>query len=232
MNKALLTYALNKDGNLVHVDSVKNGLECCCTCPGCNTPVIAKNEGEIREHHFAHANNEECVTGYQTMIHLLAKAIILEKRIIPGFGQNGKLIIASKIRSEVRLENLNIIPDVLAIAPVQLVYGAIGTITKDIPFIIEIRVTHKVDDEKANIIIKAGIPAVEIDLSKSTATTAEELLKDILNPENWKYINKDVGQQFAPRITLPSLPIRRAYGINPRPPIRRTPYKRFYRKKR
>ena len=115
-----------------------------------------------------------------------------------------------------RLDDLNIIPDVLAIAPVPLNINYIGlnigTATKEIPFIIEIYVTHKVDEEKAKIIKDSGIPAVEIDLSKSEATTAEELIKDIYNPTNWTHINKEIGQKLLPKINLniPSL-----YGLFP-----------------
>lgn len=212
----LIKYALDANNNLMFIDNVPNGLECGCICPGCKEKLIAKNDGKIREHHYAHTSNKECITGYQTMIHLLAKAIIFQKRILPGFAMNNKPIVASQIGCEVRLDELNIIPDVLAIAPVQLNYGYmgmnVGTITKDIPFIIEIYVTHKVDEEKTKIIKDSGIPAVEIDLSKSEATTAEELIKDIYTPANWTYINKEIGQKFIPKINLNLPPL---YGMFP-----------------
>ena len=56
--------------------------------------------------------------------------------------------------------------------------------------------------DAVRIIKDAGIPAIEIDLSKSEATTAEELNKEIYNPANWNYINKEVGKQFIPRINI------------------------------
>lgn len=196
----LLTYALNSDNRLMYIDDVPNGLECNCICPGCKEKLIAKNDGKVREHHFAHASNKECLTGYQTMIHLLAKAIIVNKRILPGFVINNKPIVASRIGCEVHLNNLNIIPDVIAFAPVPIPYN--GSIQYEIPFIIEIYVSHKVDEAKAKIIKDSGIPAIEIDLSKSEATTAEELIKEIYNPANWNYINKEVGEQFIPRINI------------------------------
>lgn len=198
----LLTYALSADNRLMYINDVQNGIECNCICPGCKEKLIAKNDGKIREHHFAHSSNKECATGYQTMVHLLAKAIIVNKRILPGFGINNKPIIASQIGCEVRLDDLNIIPDILAIAPVQINYNFIGSIQKNIPFIIEIFVTHKVDDNKAKVIKEAGIPAIEINLSKSETTTAEDLIKEIYNPANWNYINKDIGKQFIPRINI------------------------------
>ena len=173
----LLTNAINAEQRLIHINEVRNGLEYNSTCPGCKEPLIAKNIGKIREHHFTHKSNIDCVTGYQTMIHLLAKAIIVQKKILSGFGLNGKLIIASQIGSEVRLNDLNIIPDVFAMAPVSINYSYTGSIIRNIPFIIEIFVTHKVDETKAKIIKGAGIPSIEINLSKSEAATAEELIK-------------------------------------------------------
>lgn len=202
----LIKYALDANNNLMFVDNVPNGLECGCVCPGCKEKLIAKNDGKIREHHYAHASNKECITGYQTMIHLLAKAIIFNNKILPGFVINNKLLQATQIGCEVRLEEYNIIPDIIALAPVPINYSYIGmnigSVTKEVPFIIEIYVTHKVDEEKAKIIKESGIPAVEIDLSKSEATTAEELIKDIYNSANWNYINKVIGKKFIPQINL------------------------------
>ena len=216
MTQRLIKYALNADNNLMFVDDVPNGLECGCICPGCKEKLIAKNDGKIREHHYAHASNKECITGYQTMIHLLAKAIIFNNKLLPGFVINNKLLAAKQIALEFHWEELYIIPDIVAIAPVPINYSLlgsnIGAIINDIPLIIEIYVTHKVDEEKAKIIKTAGIPAVEIDLSKSEATTAEELIKDIYNPANWSFINKDIGQKYIPKINLN---IPNMYGIFP-----------------
>lgn len=73
MKKAYLTYAINQEGELVHVDSVPNGNECGCKCPACNKPLQAKNEGRIKSHHFAHQQGVDCPTAYETSLHLLAK---------------------------------------------------------------------------------------------------------------------------------------------------------------
>ena len=71
--KAYLTYAINSEGKLVHVDSVPNGNECGCKCPACNKSLQAKNAGLKRNHHFAHQPGEDCLTAYETSLHLLAK---------------------------------------------------------------------------------------------------------------------------------------------------------------
>lgn len=71
--KAYLTYALNREGDLVHIDSVENGNECGCFCPACKKTLQAKNAGLIREHHFAHQPGVDCPTALETALHFLAK---------------------------------------------------------------------------------------------------------------------------------------------------------------
>lgn len=71
--KVYLTYALNQEGQLVHVDDVPNGKECGCICPACKKPLQAKNAGEVREHHFAHQPGVDCPTALETALHFLAK---------------------------------------------------------------------------------------------------------------------------------------------------------------
>lgn len=73
MSKNLLTYAINKFGELVYVDDVAKGLECECICPCCKAKLVAKNGGTKRIHHFAHASEIECEGAYESMLHLLAK---------------------------------------------------------------------------------------------------------------------------------------------------------------
>ena len=118
----------------------------------------------------------------------------------------------------------------------QINYNYIGSIQKEIPFIIEIYVTHKVDEEKAMIIKDSGIPAIEIDLSKSEATTAEELIKEIYNPANWNYINKEVGEQFIPRINIniPNLAVLFPYIYPARHTNRRNNfrYRNYYKRRK
>lgn len=74
----LLTYAINGKGDLVHVDEVPNGNNCGCKCPACNEPLMARNKGTKRKHHFAHQSGTECEFAYETMLHRLAKEKIRE----------------------------------------------------------------------------------------------------------------------------------------------------------
>ena len=73
-----LTYALDQTEQLVSVDNVPVGNKCGCFCPACNEPLIAKNQGTKRKHHFAHQSGTECEYAVESMLHILAKEKIRE----------------------------------------------------------------------------------------------------------------------------------------------------------
>ncbi|WP_183075491.1 competence protein CoiA family protein [Gillisia mitskevichiae] len=56
-----------------------------CPDPFCQSPVTAK-KGSIRDHHFAHSPENGC-TGYESMLHILAKEVLkeLEKFELPDY---------------------------------------------------------------------------------------------------------------------------------------------------
>ena len=68
-----LTYALNATGQLVDVDKVPVGNKCGCFCPACKEPLIAKNQGTKRMHHFAHQSGTECDYVIESMLHFFCK---------------------------------------------------------------------------------------------------------------------------------------------------------------
>lgn len=189
-----LLYALNKKGNLVSIDEVKNGLDCNCICPSCKAKLVARNNGEIREHHFAHYKNSSCATGYQTSLHLLAKELISEKKKImippvfcPIFHEDenekeGYFFRNEEIKEEQELSDLDvsletkeygIIPDIIIKYGVYKLY-------------VEIYVTHKVDDYKKQLVKEKGISMFEIDLSKEDRLISKKELS--------KYLFKDTSK--------------------------------------
>lgn len=78
IQKRLLTYAFDSNGDFVHIDEVPKGLACNCYCPSCKEKLVAKNGGTIRIHHFAHASGVDCEGAYESMLHQLAKLRIQE----------------------------------------------------------------------------------------------------------------------------------------------------------
>ena len=138
-----LVYGL-KDGKLLYIDEAENGLDCGCVCPSCGKPLIAR-QGQKNAHHFAHRGTNECEYVKQTNIHCMAEEIFLEEKEIylppiiidegntysPVF-HGGKASIDS-VELEKRISDF--IPDiVLNINGVKL--------------LVEIYVTHAVDEEK------------------------------------------------------------------------------------
>ena len=83
-----IDYAIDASGKLVHVDDVPNGLKCGCHCPCCNERLEAKNAGERKTHHFAHASGCDCSGAYESMLHLLAK-----EKVMSAFLEGGEFWI-------------------------------------------------------------------------------------------------------------------------------------------
>lgn len=84
-SKAFLTWALNKEGDMVHVDEVPNGNECGCICPHCKSALCAKNggDGERMIHHFAHLSGADCIGAVESALHKMAKEIMLKSKCVP-----------------------------------------------------------------------------------------------------------------------------------------------------
>lgn len=169
-----------KDEMLVHISEAQQGLACACVCPSCKEPLIAR-KGTITIHHFAHHKGAECAKAVETALHLASKQILAERREITlpevqiEFRSYRPPIPVSAERTfpldEVRAEHRtdDIVPDIL-------------TYSGGVPLMIEIRVTHKVNEIKLAKIRKLGISAIEIDLSSICRTfTRDELLDAVIN---------------------------------------------------
>lgn len=89
-----LTYALDSTGKLVHIDKIPTGKECACFCPACKEPLLAKNQGSKRMHHFAHLSGTDCHYAFESMLHLLAK-----EKIYKSFLSNEQFWIKFKYKS-------------------------------------------------------------------------------------------------------------------------------------
>lgn len=180
-----LTFAL-KEGKIVHISEVEQGLGCECNCPHCGSALIAR-KGNIRSHHFAHHNALDCDTGMETAIHLLAKEIIKDEKClyVPSYflkmeheDKNGRNFAASSYLpseclqfSDVKLEqhNEDYVPDITALTETEEWVD------------IEILVTHKVDEHKALRQRQRGKTMIEIDLSDLPRDSSrQEITKAVL----------------------------------------------------
>ncbi len=155
---ALLTYAKNEHGQLVHVDSVLKGSACKCTCPNCNKPLDAKNGGSIREHHFAHSHGNICEGAYETTLHLLAKEVLLStgKLMLPiseDRDMPSGLVVLHDLKKEEWDTQYGFKPDVE------------GFMDNGERIMIEFFVSHKIPKKKRDVIIENNLKCVEIDLN-------------------------------------------------------------------
>ncbi len=153
-----LTYALNQEGKLVHVDSVPNGNECGCFCPNCKSRLCAKNggSGEKMIHHFAHLSGADCVGAVESALHKMAKDILAAQKCIylpkhPD-GKKDRLQQFDKVEVEYYDKETNLRPDCIGY------YG-------DKCIWVEFKRSHPVDKDKKEKIISARIDCIEIDLN-------------------------------------------------------------------
>lgn len=190
-----LTYALDTHGKMVYIEDVPNGLACNCRCPQCHEPLIARNGGEIREHHFAHVSGSECEGAYETAFHLLAKEIISQEKsvMVPEYRHNTRndvdddecqdfeIIPSEQMHFEsIEVEERN---DASDIQP-----DCVGVTKDGLRVLIEIFVTHRVDKDKKRKILRHGMNCVEIRVPRNIPLDRERLTQYLLNDRknrNW-----------------------------------------------
>ena len=168
---SFLTFALDESDALVHVDDVAKGNNCKCHCPHCGAPLCAKNAGQWREHHFAHAHGHECEGAYESQLHLLAKEVLQESgRIMLPASNNGQFPSGSVRIRHVEIEKWD---DRYGIRP-----DAEGIMENGERLLIEFYVSHKVDGKKRQVIVDNHLNCIEIDINYQALDKQE--LKDFL----------------------------------------------------
>lgn len=157
-----LQYGL-RNGKLIHISEVISGKDCECVCPSCECTLVAK-KGTKKKYHFAHYSTHECRYALETSLHMATKDILEKNKMImipeaelefegtynKWIISDKKSIIFDKIELETQLSG--IVPDVLC-------YSS-GT-----PLLIEITVTHGIDNIKLEKIKSLGFSTLEINLS-------------------------------------------------------------------
>ena len=178
-----------KNGRLVDIADVERGLACACVCAHCHQPLVAK-KGQVRRHHFAHDSKAECAWGVETTLHRAAKEVLqsASELWIPAITlklanktarlRNAGYVPLDRVRLETRSEGF--VPDVIA--------ESRGT-----ALIVEIKVTHGVDEAKLAKIRAGGVSALEIDLSRTPkqATLAELTPLIVDRNENKRWLHSE-----------------------------------------
>lgn len=185
-----------KDGKVVKVTDVDNGLKCKCVCLDCRSPLVAINNKENScRPHFRHYSIKDakkiasCKASEETAIHYWAKDIIEKMKfiILPAYEvqverHNGRGTRVHIIKKQRRvnfdyIQNENSISTsqgYRAIKPDLIAYSGNRRL------FIEVAVFHPCDDEKIEYLKKHNVSAIEIDLSKFPRAANEEDLEKYL----------------------------------------------------
>ena len=177
-----------KDGRVWAPEEVAKGKACGCICPGCHAQLAAKaQESRRRRPHFAHLTDTGCQAGCETGVHLRAKQLIAERQelVIPAWvgdpidmpnppnarDDEGRLYWGRQVERPMLRTGLRDIE----------VERSFGTYQPDVyarddvgELLIEICVTHAVDDRKAARVQAQGRRMVEIDLSQLHRNTPHD----------------------------------------------------------
>lgn len=188
-----LPYGLRRENGvdeLIYISTISSedsGLKCNCVCPSCGVRLLARFPRTKADFtpHFAHYNSDACSHATETAIHMKAKEIIEKAKfivtpeVIAGYKEKGRQVIKElpvtfdKVVLERRVSN--IVPDILASKGER-------------ELMIEITVTHGIDDEKYKKIEELGISTLEIDLSQlETNFDPETLYSEIITSTAHKY---------------------------------------------
>lgn len=191
-----MIYAV-KGGQPIHIDDVERGLACGCFCPACGERLIAR-KGEKMMHHFAHRSGTECEKGYETSLHLAAKDILLRagRMILPPasicFPDSPKVVPITDGPIELPIDRVELEQRMDTIIPDVVVFSG------EKKLLVEIYVSHKVDDIKQKKIEELHLSAIEIDLSRVERTLSRVELVGILvdGTENKKWISNEYANQL------------------------------------
>src|SRR4029079_11575674 len=181
-----------KDSKIVHATEVESGLKCNCYCPGCGGRFVAY-KGKILRPHFTHPIEGNFKYSFETSLHYLAKEIIQEKKYLdlPVIHWELPNTPSSWFTSKDHFENSLPLIKVIGFQTVHFdgveVEKWEGNFKPDLKcyvgnkqLLIEITVTHGIDDEKLKKIKNNDVPLLEINLSLLEHTTNKKTLTKAL----------------------------------------------------
>jgi hypothetical protein len=180
VGRILIAYGL-LEGQLKHISEVPRGLACNCICPKCAGALVAR-QGDVRIAHFAHTVQTTCDGGTESVLHRLAKELIsgMDSMSIPAYEFLGREVVGSRT---VEYCSLVTSEEKVAFSRVQVEHRLSGMVPDlllwcgDRTLIVEIAVTHRVDEFKRAQIAEVGLPAIEIRLAPTDVVLSREELR-------------------------------------------------------
>lgn len=221
-------FAIRKDtGEPVHIsyfsqlpDKEKGkyrGLKCNCICAACKRSLVAKM-GEVKAPHFAHYVEKGTILdcsaqkANESGLHQMAKKIVKESTYInlPAIEIEAECDPSRNVNDEKQCEPLHIKDEQMwYFSSAEMEVPGNG-FTPDVylhgektDLLVEIMVTHPVDDEKKERVKQAGLPMIEIDISdiynnleKFSKETLRRELIDSVEHKDWIYNSfMDAGEE-------------------------------------
>jgi hypothetical protein len=202
-----IPFALSESDQRVYEPrAVPLGKRCGCVCPGCRQPVYAKHcLSEKVAPHFAHAPGSNCATGFETALHLAAKQLIAARGVLMFPALSATISVTDAVGRVYKK------PAVLVTAGQRILSNvvleeAFGEIRPDVRVVaedlgvvlVEVAVTHFVDERKLLQIKQQEVAAIEIDLSMlrdATFAALETALFDDPSRTSWLYHPRIVGAE-------------------------------------
>lgn len=186
-------FAVADGGRIVHVSEVDRGRACRCFCAACNRPVVAK-KGARNAWHFAHDVAANCSTASETALHLALKQVIADGDVltVPELAVEETATFEGHTKSAQRIlprARISYSQPRLEVRMGEIVADAIVT-SAGRNLIVEVAVTHKVDDQKRKKIDLLGVSALELQ--------AWRLSRDA----DWAILRAFVQDTFSDRIWI------------------------------
>lgn len=153
----LLKYGL-KDGKLVHINDVANGLSCGCVCPSCGG-ILEAHQGQIKQHHFKHYSASDCEHGTESALHIMAKNIIAQTKTVYVPSSPQDIYDRWSLGRCYKFENAYIEKNISTDIRCDILLES-----EDSFLNVEIKVTHEVDISKKIKLYNENIKTIEIDL--------------------------------------------------------------------
>lgn len=177
------------DGRLVAPENVARGRDCNCRCPNCDWPLIA-NQGEQTRPYFSHDRGPECVGGFETAVHKMAKQIILDHLtvVLPAHSveitvpvtSEDDVLTGSVLYPERLVQLVSAVSEKQAEEPGRWIPDITATLKNNAKLYIEIKVTHGVERPKAEALdnlMEIDLGDWEIDALANTEVLERAVLR-------------------------------------------------------
>ena len=186
----------NSDGLIVSIKDVISGKKCDCICTKCKEPLVAK-KGKKKAHHFAHQSTSNCKG--ESKAHIDAKSIIKDKKYVhvPLINGQWKKIIFDEVKEEELIKDKD--------GNTSKYRADLICKTKKKDLVIEIVVTHDIDEDKllflrqnkiSSLILYLIIHEVRHDWvnKKSGEFLVDQFLIESEDQKDWKQFGMPKGE--------------------------------------